>query len=120
MLFHGANDRNGADKRRQGGEETEEERRSPLENLKTGTPLNVAFFSGVETLSGVEHPCQAKTYQGVRQEPLSAVPPIKGQTDSRVDFYVLLPSDIIDATFTLVGLMITQPATVLYSFTSGR
>lgn len=82
MTFHRVDDRNRADERRRGGEDTEEERRLPLENLKTRTPLNTANLSGVETLSGIERPRQAKTHRGVRQEPFSAVSPLKGQTES--------------------------------------
>lgn len=64
-------------------EDEKEERRSPLENLKTRTPLNAANLSGMETLCEVERPRQAKTHRGVRQEPLSAASPLKGQTESR-------------------------------------
>lgn len=56
MTIHRVDDRNRADERRRGGEDTEEEWRSPLENLKTRTPLNMANLSGVETLCRVERP----------------------------------------------------------------
>lgn len=100
-------------------EEVKIPRRSSA-NLKTRTPLNMPYLSGVKALSGVERPHQAKTHRGFTQEPFNSASLLKGQAVGLIPMYCShLTSSLLLLLWSAWSL-ITQPSAVLYLFVSGH